>query len=106
MGNTVNPLEAADQYGTDALRFNLVTGSTPGNDMKFSESRLEGMQHFANKLWNATRFIVFDAATGGSAGRAGRRRAAPDVAAAPSAARWPTAGSWLASTRWPPTCSG
>jgi valyl-tRNA synthetase len=64
LGNTVNPLQAADKYGTDALRFNLATGSTPGNDMKFSESRLEGMQRFANKLWNATRFIVFEAATG------------------------------------------
>jgi len=60
LGNTVNPLQAADRYGTDALRFNLATGSTPGNDMKFSESRLEGMQRFANKLWNATRFIVFE----------------------------------------------
>ena len=60
LGNTVNPLQAADHYGTDALRFNLATGSTPGNDMKFSESRLEGMQRFANKLWNATRFIVFE----------------------------------------------
>jgi valyl-tRNA synthetase len=58
LGNTVNPLVAADKFGTDALRFNLMTGSTPGNDMKFSEARLQGMQHFANKLWNATRFIV------------------------------------------------
>jgi valyl-tRNA synthetase len=64
IGNTVNPLEAADKYGTDALRFNLATGSTPGNDMKFSEARLEGMQRFANKLWNATRFIVFESPGG------------------------------------------
>ena len=91
LGNTVNPLEAADRYGTDALRFNLATGSTPGNDMKFSESRLEGMQRFANKLWNATRFIVADTASGGRRVPAAESR----ELALPPAARLTLADRWI-----------
>ncbi len=93
LGNTVNPLEAADKYGTDALRFNLATGSTPGNDMKFSESRLEGMQRFANKLWNATRFIVFDTATGTRRVPEAESRAL----ALPPPERWTLADRWILS---------
>jgi len=58
LGNVIDPLEAMDQYGTDALRFTLLTGSTPGNDMKLSMSRLEANRNFANKIWNAARFVV------------------------------------------------
>ncbi|MFQ6014053.1 MAG: valine--tRNA ligase [Anaerolineae bacterium] len=57
-GNVVDPLDVMDRYGTDALRFTLVTGSTPGNDMKLSEQRLEASRNFANKIWNAARFVL------------------------------------------------
>jgi valyl-tRNA synthetase len=57
-GNAIDPLEVINQYGTDALRFTLLTGSTPGNDMKLALSRVEANRNFANKIWNATRFVV------------------------------------------------
>jgi valyl-tRNA synthetase len=57
-GNAIDPLEVMNQYGTDALRFTLLTGSTPGNDMKLALSRVEANRNFANKIWNATRFVV------------------------------------------------
>jgi valyl-tRNA synthetase len=57
-GNVLNPLDAIKQYGTDALRFALSTGTSPGNDMKMSDSRLESSRNFANKIWNASRFVV------------------------------------------------
>ncbi len=57
-GNVVDPLDLMDRYGTDALRFALLTGSTPGNDMKLSDEIVEKGQRFANKLWNATRFLL------------------------------------------------
>jgi valyl-tRNA synthetase len=57
-GNAIDPLEVMNEYGTDALRFTLLTGSTPGNDMKLSLSRVEANRNFANKIWNATRFVV------------------------------------------------
>jgi valyl-tRNA synthetase len=57
-GNVLNPLDAIKEYGTDALRFALSTGTSPGNDMKMSSSRLESSRNFANKLWNASRFVI------------------------------------------------
>ena len=57
-GNVVDPLEMVDKYGSDALRLALVTNSSPGNDQKLSEQRIEQAGHFGNKLWNATRFVV------------------------------------------------
>lgn len=57
-GNVINPLDVMDEYGTDALRFSLLTGSTPGNDMNLSYSRIESNRNFCNKIWNATRFVV------------------------------------------------
>jgi len=57
-GNVLNPLELIEQYGTDALRFALSTGTAPGNDTKLSTSKLEAGRNFANKLWNATRFVI------------------------------------------------
>lgn len=57
-GNVLNPIDTLERYGTDALRFALTTGTSPGNDVKLSTSRLEAGRNFANKLWNATRFIV------------------------------------------------
>ena len=58
LGNVIDPLEVMDEFGTDALRFTLLTGSTPGNDMNLSLQRVEGNRNFANKLWNAARFII------------------------------------------------
>jgi valyl-tRNA synthetase len=58
LGNVVDPLEAAAKYGTDALRFVLATGGAPGNDMRISDERLEGGRNFANKVWNAARFVI------------------------------------------------
>lgn len=57
-GNVLNPIDTLERYGTDALRFALSTGTSPGNDIKLTSSRLEGGRNFANKLWNATRFVV------------------------------------------------
>ena len=57
-GNVLNPIDTLEKYGTDALRFALSTGTSPGNDIKLTPSRLEGGRNFANKLWNATRFVV------------------------------------------------
>ena len=60
LGNGIDPLEMADQYGADALRFNLVTGNSPGNDMRFYTERCEAMRNFANKIWNASRFLMMN----------------------------------------------
>jgi len=57
-GNVLNPLDTLEQYGTDALRFAVSTGTSPGNDIKLTQARLEAGRNFANKLWNATRFIL------------------------------------------------
>ncbi|MBI3361442.1 MAG: valine--tRNA ligase, partial [Chloroflexi bacterium] len=58
IGNVVDPLVVMDEYGTDALRFTLLTGSTPGNDMNLSLERVAAHRNFANKIWNATRFVL------------------------------------------------
>ena len=60
LGNGIDPLEIIDKYGADALRFMLSTGITPGNDMRFTEDRLENSRNFANKLWNASRFVIMN----------------------------------------------
>jgi valyl-tRNA synthetase len=57
-GNVVNPLTVMSQFGTDALRFALSTGTSPGNDQKLSTTRLESSLTFANKIWNAARFVI------------------------------------------------
>ena len=57
-GNTMDPLELVDRYGTDALRFALTTGAAPGSDIRLGESRLESARNFANKVWNAARFVI------------------------------------------------
>ena len=57
-GNVLNPIDTLEKYGTDALRFALSTGTAPGNDIKLTSSRLEAGRNFANKLWNATRFVI------------------------------------------------
>jgi valyl-tRNA synthetase len=66
-GNVVDPLEVIDEYGADALRFALLTGSTPGNDMKLSLQKVEAGRNFGNKLWNAARFVIGNLGDGYSA---------------------------------------
>jgi valyl-tRNA synthetase len=60
LGNGIDPLEMVDEYGADALRFNLVTGNSPGNDMRFYTERCGAMRNFANKIWNASRFVMMN----------------------------------------------
>ena len=60
LGNGIDPLEIIDQYGADALRLTLVTGNAPGNDMRFYNERVEASRNFANKVWNASRFIMMN----------------------------------------------
>ncbi|MDP7286067.1 MAG: valine--tRNA ligase [Dehalococcoidales bacterium] len=66
-GNVLNPIDTLERYGTDALRFALSTGTAPGNDIKLATTKLEAGRNFANKLWNATRFVVRSLKTGGAA---------------------------------------
>ena len=60
LGNGIDPLEVIDKYGADALRMTLVTGNAPGNDMRFYWERVEASRNFANKVWNASRFIMMN----------------------------------------------
>jgi valyl-tRNA synthetase len=60
LGNGIDPIEVIEEFGADALRFTLITGNTPGNDMRFREERLEASRNFANKIWNASRFILMN----------------------------------------------
>ena len=60
LGNGVDPIEVIDTYGADALRFNIVTGNSPGNDMRYMSERCEAMRNFANKIWNAARFVMMN----------------------------------------------
>ena len=59
-GNGVDPIEMIDRFGADALRFNIITGNSPGNDTRFYVERCEAMRNFANKLWNASRFVMMN----------------------------------------------
>ena len=60
LGNGIDPLEMAEKYGADALRFNLITGNSPGNDMRFYVEKCEAMCNFANKIWNASRYVLMN----------------------------------------------
>ncbi len=62
LGNGIDPIEVIDKYGADTLRFMLITGNTPGNDLRFQMERLEGTRNFANKIWNASRFALMNLA--------------------------------------------
>ncbi|MCG0238985.1 MAG: valine--tRNA ligase [Firmicutes bacterium] len=83
LGNGIDPLEVIDKYGADALRFMLVTGNTPGNDQRFYWERVEAGRNFANKLWNASRFVLmnlqdFDPGAIGDFARALQEHGAPE----------------------------
>lgn len=60
LGNTMDPIEIIDEVGADSLRFSLITGNTPGNDMKYYREKIEGSRNFSNKLWNAARFALMN----------------------------------------------
>ena len=60
LGNGIDPLDMCDQFGADALRFNLITGNSPGNDMRFYVEKCEAMRNFCNKIWNASRFVMMN----------------------------------------------
>ena len=60
LGNGIDPLVMAEQYGADALRYNLITGNSPGNDTRFYTEKCEAMRNFANKIWNASRFVMMN----------------------------------------------
>ncbi len=69
LGNGIDPLEIIDQYGADALRLTLITGNAPGNDMRFYYERVEASRNFANKVWNASRFILMNMEKAAEQGR-------------------------------------
>jgi valyl-tRNA synthetase len=60
LGNGIDPIDIIDTYGADAMRFNIITGNSPGNDMRFLPERCEAMRNFANKIWNASRFVMMN----------------------------------------------
>ena len=60
LGNGIDPLEMADKFGAAALRFNLITGNSPGNDMRFFVEKCEAMRNFANKIWNASSYVMMN----------------------------------------------
>jgi valyl-tRNA synthetase len=88
-GNVVDPLELIEKFGTDALRFTLATGGTPGNDFRLFDEKLEASRNFANKLWNAARFVVqsFGEET----------IALPSTGPASARADWPLEDRWIVS---------
>ena len=88
-GNVADVLEVIDEYGADALRFTILTGSSPGNDMKLAKDKLEGSRNFVNKLWNAARFVVSTA----------REDYASAMATAPDQLRLTLADRWIQSRR-------
>jgi valyl-tRNA synthetase len=89
LGNVVDPLELTEKYGTDALRFTLATGGTPGNDFRLFDEKLEASRNFANKLWNAARFVV------SSFGE--ETIALPAIGPASARADWPLEDRWIVS---------
>ncbi len=84
LGNGIDPLEVIDKYGADALRFTLITGNAPGNDMRFYWERIEASRNFANKVWNASRFIMMNMEQMGEDGKV----TSVDPAALTDADKW------------------
>ena len=64
LGNIINPLDMIEKYGADAVRLSLIMGASPGNDLRLDENRIRGYKHFANKVWNITRFVLSQERTG------------------------------------------
>ncbi len=107
-GNVIDPLEIIERFGTDATRFTLAAMAAPGTDIAFSESRTDGYRAFANKIWNAARFMFMNVdriesgADARSAQRESRRNSERGVAGFPLDEPSKTAGFSLASIAWPP----
>ncbi len=80
LGNGIDPLEMVDRFGADALRMNMVTGNSPGNDMRFYVERCESFRNFANKIWNASRFVLMNLTID--------KPGLPDVSALETADKW------------------
>ncbi len=93
LGNGIDPLEIIDKYGADALRFMLIIGNAPGNDMRFYMERVEAARNFANKVWNASRFIMMNIDQTAAAGI----KADYDATAADMADRLKDADKWILS---------
>ena len=70
-GNVINPIDMIEKFGTDAVRFTLASMASPGTDIAFSEARTEGYRAFANKIWNAARFLFMNVERAREAGRYG-----------------------------------
>jgi valyl-tRNA synthetase len=96
-GNSVDPLDVAEEYGTDAVRFALVAGAAPGTDVVFSEDRLAGYQSYANKIWNAARFIFLNLEKAGAEAWAPADPAAFRPLASPEAMDVPLEDRWIFS---------
>ena len=64
LGNIIDPLDMIEKYGADAVRLSLIMGASPGNDLRLDENRIRGYKHFANKIWNITRFVLSQERTG------------------------------------------
>ncbi len=90
-GNVIDPLVVMDELGTDALRFTLLVGSTPGNDMNLSLKKVEANRNFANKIWNAGRFVISVISNQSAVGRSGTR----SLALALATGNWTLADSWI-----------
>ncbi|MCD8075878.1 MAG: valine--tRNA ligase [Lachnospiraceae bacterium] len=88
LGNGIDPLEIIDQYGADALRLTLITGNAPGNDMRFYMERVEASRNFANKVWNASRFIMMNLDKATEAGDAAGIPAQMELSQLTSADKW------------------
>ncbi|MCD8346374.1 MAG: valine--tRNA ligase [Lachnospiraceae bacterium] len=88
LGNGIDPLEIIDQYGADALRLTLITGNAPGNDMRFYMERVEASRNFANKVWNASRFIMMNLDKAAEAGGAAGIPAQIEISELTSADKW------------------
>jgi valyl-tRNA synthetase len=96
-GNSVDPLDVADAYGTDAVRFALVVGAAPGTDVIFSEDRLAGYQAFANKIWNAARFIFLNLEKSGAEAWAPQNPVSFRPLASPETLQIPLEDRWIFS---------
>ncbi len=90
LGNVVDPLKLADKYGTDALRFTLATSGTPGNDFRLFDEKLEASRNFANKIWNAARFVVQSIGTD-------RVRLPEEARTVAKRSDWPLEDRWIVS---------
>lgn len=94
-GNVIDPLGVMDELGTDALRFTLLVGSTPGNDMNLSVKKVEANRNFANKIWNVARFVLTAVESQKEVQSPNGKASTPDVAGSASSQSWTLADRWI-----------